>query len=63
MELALALSLQDQDNENFEGEDNDDDGDYIDLEDDIDGPVPGERYDSLVQESQQFIGKFHATMS
>ena len=58
MELALALSLQDQDSENFVDDDDDeDDADDVDLEDDTDGPLPGQRYDSLVQGSQQLIGK------
>ena len=62
MELALALSLQDQDNENFDDDDDDDDddeddGDDVDIEDDTDGPLPSERYDSLMQENQPLIGK------
>ena len=61
MELALALSLQDQENENFdddddEDDDDEDDGDDVDL-DDSDRPVPGERYDSLMQDNQQLSGK------
>ena len=63
MELALALSLQDQDNDNFddddadEEDDDDEADDDVDLEDDTDGPLPSERYDSLMQENQPLIGK------